>query len=285
MLYSALLGKPVDHSVSPELFRMLGEQFGFEYGHIKINVESKKILPQYLAALETLGFCGVNITLPYKIDVMKFIDEFDESAIKCGAVNTIKFKGPITKGYNTDAFGAIKAIEKKLKPIRCDEKVCVIGAGGAARAVIFEVYKRTRNLSIINIDTKQAKEISRDISGSKIEYFELNDKNMYKLISESNFIINTTPVGMSPNFTKSIVSQNVLDKFKSLKGKYFFDAIFNPYKTKFLSDVEAKGATVCSGMYWMVFQAAAASKIWIGKDFSETINADEISKSLAKFLK
>lgn len=233
MYYSALLGNPTDHSISPQLFRMLGEQFGVEYGHIKIDVNSRNLLPEYLDALSILGFCGVNITLPYKIDVMEYIDEFDESAIKCGAVNTIVFKGELKKGYNTDAFGAIQAIEQKLRRIKNNDKVCVFGAGGAARAVIYEIYKHTQNVSIINIDLEEATKVSEDLSNGKIDVFELNDQNSYRLIDRSDFVINTTPVGMSPKVNYSIVSQPVISKFKTLKGKYFFDAIFNPYETKF----------------------------------------------------
>ncbi len=92
MYYSALLGNPTDHSISPQLFRILGEQFGIEYSHIKVDVKSKDLLPEYLDALKLLGFC----------------------------------------------VGAIQAIEKKLRKIKEDDKVCVFGAGGAATSAFHQ---------------------------------------------------------------------------------------------------------------------------------------------------
>ena len=284
MYYSALLGKPTDHSISPQLFRIIGEQFKIEYAHIKIDVNSKNLLPDYLNALKLLGFCGVNITLPYKIDVMDFIDEFDESATKCGAVNTISFHDGRSKGYNTDTFGAIQAIEQKLRKIREGDKVCVIGAGGAARAVICEVYRHTKNISIVNINFAEAIKVSEEMSDGMMKVFELNNKNLYEQIEQSDFIVNTTPVGMSPKPNCSIVNQLMMSKFKTLEGKCFFDAIFNPYKTKFLIDAETKGAKVCSGIYWMIFQATAALRVWIDKDYTTKVDPDKIANSLRKYL-
>lgn len=111
-----------------------------------------------------LGFCGANITLPYKLAVIKYTDELSPEAKKIGAVNTVLFKENKIIGYNTDAEGAFLAIEKKLKPISAEDKILIIGAGGAARAIIFELYKRSKNIIILNIDLDEAKRISEDFS-------------------------------------------------------------------------------------------------------------------------
>lgn len=282
MYYSALLGKPVEHSISPQLFRVLGESLGVEYSHLKIEVATRDLLREYFSALKILNFCGINITLPYKLYAMNFVDELDETASNCGAVNTIVFKGNKIIGYNTDAIGAIRAIEIKLRKIKSEDEVCIIGSGGASRAVVYEVYKRCKNISIINIDQDEAKKLSNDLSNGKIKYYKLNDVNLIFLLGKSNFIINATSVGMSPESEKTIISRSVLDKFRTLEGKYFFDAIFNPYKTKFLLDAEKRGAKVCSGLYWMIFQASAAIKLWL--DLKEDIKIDE-DKVALKLLK
>lgn len=285
MKYSALLGNPVDHSISPYLFNILTKNVKDGYAHIKIHTSNEKRLCKYIDDLGDLGFSGVNITLPYKVTAIKFIDKLDDTVRKIGALNTIVYKGGRKIGYNTDAAGAMKAIELKLRNISPDDFVVVIGAGGAARAVIYEIYKRSKNIVVLNRDIKQANQLSKNISlkNKKINCEKLNDDNLKKFIEKADFIINTTPAGMYPDNDGEIVSKNIYNELGSLKGKYFFDAIFNPYETKFLIYAKESGAIVCSGLYMMIFQAVEALKLWIGEDYSN-IDADKIAKELLKYL-
>jgi len=281
MLYSALLGNPVDHSVSPVLFRIFAEKANIEYAHLKINIPSKDRLHDSLVNLKKLGFCGINITLPYKLDIKNELDEISVEARKIGAVNTVVFKKNKMIGYNTDARGALLTIEKKLRPILKSDKILVIGAGGAARAVIFELFKKCKNVTILNRDIKEANKISSDFSfeANKINVEILSDENLKKNLKECNFIINTTPVGMYPQNDDRIISKKVFSQFKDLKGKYFFDVIFNPYKTTFLVDAEKRGAKISSGTYMMIYQAIYAFKLWTGIDLKR-LNIEEINNEL-----
>lgn len=285
MYYSVLLGRPVNHSISPTLFRLLGNIAGIEYGHIKIDVENKELLQEYLSSLRTLNFCGVNITLPYKIDVMEYLDKFDESASKCGAVNTVIFKNNQMIGYNTDAFGAIMAIEKKLRKILPTDKIVVLGAGGAARAIIYEVYQRSQNITILNRSLERAQKVSTDISakGSKIKTLPISESNLRESLSDADLVLNATSVGMSPNIEDEIVTEKIFDGIKNIQEKYFFDAIFNPYETKFLAQAEKRGAKVCSGLYMMIYQAIAALKLWTGHDLS-SIDIEQIKEEIMPLL-
>ncbi|HDZ54520.1 MAG TPA: shikimate dehydrogenase [Candidatus Nealsonbacteria bacterium] len=286
MYYSALLGKPVDHSISPALFEMLAETASLEYAHLKIEVESLSELKTSLSSLNNLKFRGVNITLPYKISVIKYLDKIDGAARKIGAVNTVVFKNNKFIGHNTDAKGAILAIEKKLKKVGGNDKIVVLGAGGAARAIIYKLYKRCKNITILNINIKQANKVSDDISvksNKKINAVKLNNENIEKFLRKSNIIINATPVGMFPKSNEEIVNQKIFNKIGDLKGKYFFDAIFNPYKTKFLLDAEKKGGKVCSGLDMMIYQAISAFKLWVGHDLKK-VNIKLIEKRLIKIL-
>lgn len=286
MYYSVLLGEPVDHSISPTLFRLLGDVAGVEYGHIKIDVESKELLKEYLSSLRTLKFCGVNITLPYKIDVINYLDELDESAAKCGAVNSIIFKDNRMVGFNTDAFGAIMAIEKKLRKILPTDKIVILGAGGAARAIVYEVYQHSQNITIINRSLERAQKVSADISskGSLIKTLPINEENLRKSLSNADFVINATSVGMVPNIDDEIITEKMFDEIENIQKKCFFDVIFNPYKTKFLTQAEKRGAKVCSGIYMMIYQAIAALKLWTGHDLSN-IDIESIKDELMPILK
>ena len=146
MNYSALIGNPVDHSVSPSMFKYISQKKKIEYEHLKIKIDKKEQLEDALNALNLLGFCGVNVTIPYKIDIAKFMNEIDDSAKVIESVNTIKFTQNGLIGYNTDGIAAIKSIENKLCKINENTKILIIGAGGAARPICYEAYKRTKNI-------------------------------------------------------------------------------------------------------------------------------------------
>lgn len=285
MLYSALLGNPVDHSISPVLFKIFSEKTNIEYSHIKIKVPSANKLGLTLKSLMNLGFCGVNITLPYKIIIIKHIDKLSYETKKIGAVNTIVFKENKMIGYNTDSKGALLAIEKRLKPVSINDKILIIGAGGAARAIIFELFKKNKNITILNRDLLEASKVSQDFSNkkNKLNIAELNDENLTRYLRKCNLIINATPVGMYPRSNEDIISRKIFNNCQTLKGKYFFDVIFNPYKTNFLRKAEKKGAKICSGTYMMIYQAIYAFKLWTGVGLKK-INIEEVNKKLIKAL-
>lgn len=285
MYYSALLGKPVDHSISPILFGILSRCAPGEYAHIKIDVKDNKHLGSFIDYLNALGFIGLNITLPYKITAIEYVDKLDDSVKKIGALNTIVFRNGRSTGYNTDAIGAMNAIEQKLRKIKIDDNVIVIGAGGAARAIIYEIYKRSSNITILNIDDDQSQKVARDLSigRTRIKTLPLNDANLTEGTKKADFVINATPVGMFPNSGDEIVSSKFFSEIDGLEDKYFFDAIFNPYKTRFLQEAEKHGAVVCSGIYMMIYQAIKALELWTGQK-SNNIDVERIAKYLREYL-
>lgn len=285
MFYSALLGHPVEHSVSPTLFKAFAELAGIEYGHVKVDVKSSKDLKKALNSLQELNFSGYNITLPYKLDVIKHLDSLSPDAKGMGAVNTVVIRNNKHIGYNTDAKGAFLAIEKKLKKIKSDDHILILGAGGAARAIIYECFKVCKNITILNRDLKEGKLIADSFSTvkNKIVVEKLDDENIIEGIKNKNIIINATSVGMHPDVKEEIISKKIFGKFETLKNKYFFDAIFNPYKTKFLINAESKGAKVCSGTYMMIYQAVYAFKLWTGIDM-EKIDIEKVNDKLIEVL-
>ena len=283
MYYSALIGHPVEHSISPALFSYLAKQAGLEYSHTKIGVISEKRLGRALSALIDLGFCGINVTLPYKLAVRKYLDEVSLEAAKIGAVNTVVFKGRRMIGYNTDAYGAMMAIETQLKKIKTTDKILVLGAGGAARAIIYPLYKITRNIVVLNRDMSEAAKLSRDLSRGDIKYEKLSEDNTRKYLSACNVIINSTPVGMYPAVRGEIISKKIYGDIP-VKGKYFFDAIFNPYHTPFLEYARCAGAKTCSGTYMMIYQAQKAFALWTGQRMPviDDAAADNIMRRVLK---
>ncbi len=280
MKYSALIGNPVEHSISPVLFGLLAEKVGLEYAHLKIAVPSTKKLEMVYEGVKNLKFSGLNITLPYKIETIKFLDKADNTVIESGAVNTIKVKANKFLGYNTDCIGFSETCKNLLKPIQQNDKVFVFGAGGAARAIISQVVKHTNNIFVFGRDQNQLERLKKDFNNQILDYHFSKDIIRKKIIEENpNYYINATPLGMIPNYDSSPIPSDFFQYISS--NSYFLDAVFNPYKTKFLKDAEEIGAKVAPGIYWMIYQGCVAFNIW--NDTNISLSQKDVS-SIAKLL-
>ncbi len=275
MIYSALIGNPVEHSISPSMFKYISKKKNIDYEHLKIKVDKKEQLEDVLNTLKTRGVCGVNVTLPYKIDVVKYMNEIDNSAKAIKSVNTIKISQNGFIGYNTDGIAAIRSIENILCKINEDTKILIIGAGGAARPICYEAYKKTKNIIVMNRNREEAESMVECVS-KDIPIYELSSYNYIEQINKADIIINATPVGMLPNIDEELITEDIFKRIENMSNKYFFDVIFNPYKTKFLINAEKYGAKICSGLYMMIYQILLAFEIWTG------IKTDDIDVEDAK---
>jgi shikimate dehydrogenase len=185
---------------------------------------------------------GLNVTIPYKEEVIPYLDEMDAQAAKIGAVNTIKFTKQGLKGFNTDAHGFKKSLEPFLKPHHT--KALILGTGGASKAVRFVLDE----LGIANTF------VSRTKKEGQLTYEEL-DQN---ILEECTLIINCTPLGTHPNV------ENKPDLPYQFIGNdhLLYDLIYNPEKTTFLALGEANGAAICNGSKMLQYQAEKAWEIW-----------------------
>lgn len=185
---------------------------------------------------------GLNVTIPYKEQIIPYLDELDPKAEKIGAINTIKITEKGLKGFNTDAFGFQKSLEPLLRPHHT--KALILGTGGASKAVRFVLEE----LGI------EATYVSRNPKKGQFTYTDLNQK----ILLEHNIIINCTPLGTSPNIE---AKPDIPYQFIT-KNHLLYDLIYNPAKTTFLALGEAQGATSCNGYEMLVLQAEKAWEIW-----------------------
>lgn len=270
-IITCLFGDPVAQSVSPYMYGHFAKKAGIAYySHLKIRVpkEQKGALRKAIQAAQTLGFAGINITVPYKMEVMKYLDGIDSRAKAIGAVNAIVSREGKLIGYNTDGLGSLSAIENQLHKIKIGDKVVVFGAGGAARAIVGTILPITKNIIVIQRkdDFHLASWFKKSMKGIKI--LPLNDKNILESVSTANFVIQATSVGMIPNNKDSIISEKLfvqINQLSPLRKKLFFDSVYNPYQTKFLSLAKKYGAKVCQGLYMMAYQGAASFELWLGR--------------------
>ncbi len=237
-----LIGFPLGHSFSKNFFKekFIRERYSeTTYENFEINSLGK--LSDIL--INNPDLRGFNVTIPYKEKIISLLDDIDTTAKKIGSVNTVKISDGKLIGYNTDYLGFRESIISWLP--NTNISALVLGSGGSSKAIKYV-------LDDLRISYKV---ISRDSSDMKISYKELKNLSM---VSASKLIINTTPLGMSPN----VDSFPDID-YNLINNKHFvFDLVYNPIKTKFLSLCEERGANIKNGYEMLEGQAEEAWKIW-----------------------
>ncbi|WP_421809784.1 shikimate dehydrogenase family protein [Flagellimonas sp.] len=235
-----LLGKNISYSFSQGYFTQKFKDLGLN-DHSYENFDLQEIT-ELERVLSQNQLKGLNVTIPYKEEVIPYLDEMDAQAEKIGAVNTIKFTKLGLKGFNTDAHGFKKSLEPFLKPHHT--KALILGTGGASKAVRFVLDE----LGIANTF------VSRTKKEGQLTYEEL-DQN---ILEECTLIINCTPLGTHPNVgNKPDLPYQFIGNDHLL-----YDLIYNPEKTTFLALGEANGAAICNGLKMLQYQAEKAWEIW-----------------------
>lgn len=238
-----LIGLTVSHSFSKNYFDEKFFREGLrDYHYDLYELKQIKALEQLLK--DNPEICGLNVTIPYKENVIALLDEIDEAAKKIGAVNVIKIKEGKLYGYNTDSI-AFKETLSKWFPKPKNSSALILGTGGSSKAV----QQALRELKI------SFKQVSRVKKKGDYTYEELK---VNKGISKCNLVINTTPLGMSPNTSEfPSISYDQLTA-----DHYVYDLIYNPARTQFLQKAEMRGATIKNGLEMLHIQAEKAWVIW-----------------------
>jgi shikimate dehydrogenase len=256
-----VFGDPVAHSLSPAMHNAAFSALGMDCIYHAFRVEPQK-LEQAILGAQAMGFGGLNLTVPLKKTALALKSiELDPLAEKIGAINTIVFgdSGEI-KGHNTDGLGAKKALLEAAVEIK-GSKIVIAGAGGAARAIAFQLASDGADIVIANRTEEKAIELARNISSAthsgKIKGTGLSE--LKNLLSEADVLINTTTMGMYPNTDTAIA------KADDLHSKLIvFDIVYNPLETRLLKEAKAAGAKTISGVSMLVYQGVEAFKLWTG---------------------
>lgn len=256
----AVIGDPIAHSLSPVMHNAAFKALNLNYVYLAFQVKRGE-LKKAVDWFRTRGILGISVTLPHKVEIMKYIDSVDQLAEAIGAVNTIHNKDGKLLGYNTDGIGALNALKEKMPNLH-GRKVLIVGAGGAARAIAFTLANEGVKLTILNRTGKKAITLAKSLQekfGSPVSGFELENKLLRKSLAEADILINATQVGMSPKENETLVTRNSMKPNLAV-----FDIVYNPLKTKLLREAEAAGATTITGVKMLVYQGAEAFRIWTG---------------------
>jgi shikimate dehydrogenase len=205
-----------------------------------------------MAGMKALGIKGASVTHPFKRQVFAFIDEIDDTAEKIGAVNTLVFVSDGVRGTNTDWVGAVTCLETLL-PIE-NNKFVVIGAGGAARAVVFGITSKGGEAVVVNRSDREGRALAKEFDCDFIPLSEIES-------AHGDCLVNTTPVGMYPKEDEMPVPKHALSSFEAV-----VDVIYNPLTTMLLKEAEAAGCMVASGFEMFLFQGVEQFRIWTSKE-------------------
>jgi shikimate dehydrogenase len=261
MLYG-ILGDPVEHSLSPVMQNAAFQDTGIDAVYLAFCV-NKAALQGAMAGIRGLGIGGVNVTIPHKMAVMKYLDEVDSQAKLVGAVNTVRYEEGRLVGFNTDGLGAIEALKEAGKGLN-QEQVVLIGAGGAARAISHSLVLEGSNLTILNRNIERAQSLVDDLGeklGSNVKCLNLTHENLEETLGEADFLINATSVGMAPEIDETPVEKKLINSHLTV-----FDIVYNPLETRLLREAKENGAKVVDGLGMLVHQGAAAFELWTGHE-------------------
>lgn len=260
-----IIGNPVEHSKSPYMHNLSFDRLKLDYAYMAFDIK-EGLVKEAVDAMRVLNVKGFNITMPHKQEVMKYLDEINEDAKLIGSVNTVLNNNGKLIGYNTDGKGFVKSLEVINAKYK-DEKIVIIGAGGAAKAVAIELaLQGAKEVIIFNRTLKKAEEISTTINNNikccRSRSLVLDEDVLKKELKDSSILINTTSLGMENTLDKSIIEKKDIFHERLLVA----DLIYDPAKTKFLSMAEECGCKIINGLGMLVYQGVIGFKIWTGRD-------------------
>jgi shikimate dehydrogenase len=270
MEFYGILGGKLKHTISPMIHQKIFSLVNIE-GAYKDFVVKPEDIGKVGESLKILKIKGLNVTIPYKEDIMKYLDFISPEAEKIKAVNTILLKDEKLYGYNTDYFGFGKIISKNEIKIK-DEVAMVLGTGGAAKAVI--TYLLDEGIDKIYLVSRTHKD-KHSYDKEKVQCVTYEEIENIK----GHVIVNTTPVGMYPNIDASPVGENIINNFNVL-----IDIVYNPRETKFLKIGKEMNKKVCGGLVMLIYQAVKAEEIWQDISINEVL-CEELSSYINKQFK
>ncbi|MFA5804739.1 MAG: shikimate dehydrogenase [Melioribacteraceae bacterium] len=275
-----VIGHPVKHSYSPLMQNIALELTGQNYIYLPFDVPANS-LKDALKGIVALGIKGFNVTLPLKEKIMPLLKDVSEEANIVGAVNTVTNEDGVLRGYNTDVLGVVESLNP-FKDEIAGAKVSVIGAGGAARSVIYALIRNFKvgHINIIN-RTEQTAESLKEYFSVKMLFndfkaFPLFPPDLVETFRDSKLIINTTSMGMYPETDDSATT--IKESF--MKGQIVFDIVYNPVKTKLLKLAESQGSTIITGLKMLVEQGAKSYELWCG----EKMPVEKVYRALESYL-
>lgn len=256
----AVIGHPISHSLSPFIHELLFKIDNIDASYVALDICDLE--NEYDKKLKTLS--GYNVTIPYKIDIIRKLSKISEKASLCNSVNTVK-NGEISEGFTTDGYGFCEAVKAKTNGV-LPKDVLIYGYGGAARAIAFECLEHGCNISfaVRESSIENCKQLQNEIF-EKLSV-TVNVYSLYDIPKNKNFslLVNATPVGMHPNIDACVASDDIIKNAEAV-----FDAVYNPLETLLLKKAKEYKKIAIGSVEMLVYQAAKAHEIWVDGKYTD----------------
>jgi len=259
----AVIGNPIGHSLSPAIHNAAFDALSLDFIYVACKVEDVQGALAGVRALD--NFRGLSVTIPHKVEAMKYVDEVAEVDRSIGAINTVIHEGDKLIGLGTDGPGALKALADAGVEVD-GRNVLMLGAGGAARALAFTLARETRlrQLAILDVNETMLGQLTADLaSGTKaaIRTEPLTGESLKAAMGNADVIVHCTPVGMHPNEDASLIPAELLRPEQTV-----FDIVYTPLETKLLAEARSRGCTVIPGVEMFINQAVLQFERFTGVD-------------------
>jgi shikimate dehydrogenase len=264
-----VIGNPVQHSLSPIIHNSAFKRLGWNAVYLAFEV---KKVEEALRGIRGLGVRGASVTIPFKTEVIPFLDKVEGLAKKIGAVNTIVNRSGRLIGYNTDCDGALEALEERMNSR--GKRVVLLGAGGAARGIGFGLRERGYPLIVVNRSKEKGQSLCKEL---RCDYLPVSSLVRMKAGGlEADIIINATSLGMYPRDRETPIPKKLLKE-----GMMVMDIVYQPLQTKLLREAKEKGCVTVDGLEMLIRQGMAQFEIWTGR----RLEIGQIKKDLRRSLK
>ncbi len=271
-----VIGHPVEHSMSPTMWNPALQELELDYMYVAFDVHPDS-LEKAINGIRSLGITGVNVTIPHKKAVIKYIDEVDPIALKIGAINTIKNERGILKARNTDAGGA----KKSLLDIGFDisgKDILILGSGGVSRSIAYILADEANKIVLTDLIEERATSVASEIRDNMkvdIEGKLNNRDNIEEYIKKADILINATPIGMYPKVDETPISKDLLHD-----DLFVFDVIYNPLETRLMKEAAETGCVTLGGLDMLVNQGILAFEWWLNKKPNKDLMKNKIIEYL-----
>lgn len=274
--FIALLGNPLGHSISPPMHNRVFEKLGMDYCYLPIEVTAED-LGTIFAAMKKMNFAGCNVTIPHKLAIMAHLDELDHLAETIGAVNTVRFQNGRSKGFNTDGEGFIRSLQEESGITPKGHRFLLFGCGGATRAIAMTLAAHgAERVMLCNRTEAKAEALAEEINRRVrpcAASIACKGKAQLTAAGEADILVNTTSIGMHPNEDIMPFPEACIEARHIVA-----DIVYNPWMTKLLSTAEERGAKAVHGLGMLVWQGAAAFKIFTGREADVAAMKEEVAK-------
>lgn len=269
----AIIGTDIGHSKSPAMMNAAYEKLGLDAYYYPMNIKEEDF-GDVIRGISKMNYMGLTITIPYKLEVMKYLDEIDRTAEIIGAVNTIKITEGKMKGFNTDGEGFVRGLEADKGVNVAESTFVVVGAGGVSRAIMTVLASRKaagagepgiptceKKIYLANRTMKRAEELCDKLNKLVCDCCVPVplDETLAQYIDKADVLVNATNVGMPPQQDMTPVDTAMLHS-----GMLVADVIYNPRKTKLLEAAEAMDCDIVNGQSLLLHQGKMAFNIWTG---------------------